>query len=140
MNSLGQAGSSKPRVRPGDYERALALITELGGDKKSRQYLADLVAASAAHEKARTVGEAATADASRRETAAMQAEDAARSQREALATETAKTSEELKRDRAENGRECQRLQELAKDLDAKVLDLRLRESAIQRAFAAYQGE
>lgn len=137
MTGIRLGGGAGPRVRPGDYERALALITELGGDKKTRAYLAELVAASAVNEKARTEAEAAVAEAKERDATAREAEASARSQREALAAETMTADSRLTAERAELATERDRLEDLARDLDAKVLDLRLRESAIQRAFAAY---
>ena len=106
MNNLGQAGSARPKVRPGDFERAWALIVETGGDKATKAYLKELVAASAVHDKAREDAEAAAVEAKGRDATARQAEDAARSQREALATETANAREELgRREVAVGGRE-----------------------------------
>ena len=139
MRSLGLAGSGKPKVRAGDMERALALITELGGDKKSREYLADLVAAEAEADKARTVAEAAAAEAKRRDATAREAEDRARSQRDALATETAEAERRLTAERTELARENVLAKELEEAVDAKLSDLTHREEAIRRAFIAYEG-
>ena len=140
MKSIGQAGSAMPRTKPGDYERALALIVEVGGDKSTKAYLTELVAASAVHDKARGEAEAAAAEAKRRDAVAREAEASARSQREALATETAETDRRLTADRAHLANERQRLEELATELEGKDSDMKMREAALRRAFDAYQGE
>ena len=141
MKSLGQAGSARPKVHPGGFDSALEVIVAVRGDEGTRDYLTELVAATAAHDQAREGYEFAKAEASRRETVALEAEATARSQREALATETAETASRLSAERAELKTERQRLGELGERLETKRLDLQLRESAIGRAFAAFtQGE
>ena len=138
MNTgIGLAGSGKPKVRPGDYERALALIVEVGGDKSTRAYLSELAAAEATHDKARTEAEAAAALAKRREATAREAEAAARDQREALRAETITTEARLSAQRSELATERQRLGEWGKELDAKDSDMTLREASLKRAFDAY---
>ena len=141
MKTLGMASSGRPKVRPGGFDSALEVIVAVRGDKATRSYLTELVDATAAHDKAREGYEFAKAEASRRETVALEAEATARSQREALATETAETASRLSAERAELKTERQRLGELGERLETKRLDLQLRESAIGRAFAAFtQGE
>ena len=137
MMGVGKTGSGKPQPRPGDFERAWEVIVAAGGDKKTKEYLGELVAASAVHDKARTDAEAATAKASRRETAAMAAEASARSEREALDTQTTEADSRLNAERAEVARERDRLEDLGEGLEAKRLDLQLREAALRRAFSAY---
>ena len=140
MKSLGQVGSGKPTVRAGGFDSALEVIVAVRGDEGTRDYLAELVAATAAHDQAREGYEFAKAEASRRETAAMDAEAEARSQREALAAETMTIDSRLSAERAELKTERQRLEELGERLESKRLDLTLREEALRRAFDAYQGE
>lgn len=133
MKSLGQAGSAKPRVRPGDMERALALITELGGDKKSREYLADLVAAEAEADKARTVAEAAIVKAKQRESEAQAAEADAIRARQALADESAKARDELgKRETAVAERE-RVAGEVKHSQEARDKELQRREDHLRKA-------
>ena len=106
MNGLGMAGSARPKVKPGDFERAWALIVETGADKATKAYLKELVAASAVHDKARDEADAAAAEAKSRDATARQAEDAARSQTHALALATANARDELgRREVAVGGRE-----------------------------------
>ena len=69
-----------------------------------------------------------------------QAEADARSQREALATETAETDTRLGRDRAAMATERLYLDTVTSELEAKDADLTLREGALRRAFAGYEGE
>ena len=107
MKAVGQAGSWKPRVRPGDFERALALMVEVGGDKGTRTYLSELVAASAAQDKAREEAEAATAKAKQRESEAQAAEAKAARARQALADQSAAAQAALaKREAAVSKREA----------------------------------
>ena len=141
MRGLGLASSGRPKVRPGGFDSALEVIVAVRGDESTREYLTELVAATAAHDKAREGYEFAKAEASRRETVAMDAEAEARSQREALAAETMTIDSRLSAERAELKTERERLEELGERLESKRLDLTLREAAIQRAFAAYnEGE
>ena len=133
-------GSARPKVKAGDYERALALIAELGGDKVTRKYLEEIVAASAAHVEAREEAEAAGRIALRREEVAREAEADARSQREALATETTRSETRLSALRGELTRERERLEPWATELEEKQTDINLREGALKRAFHAYNGE
>ena len=140
MKSLGQAGSALPRLRPGDYERTLAIVAGLGNDESVKAKLTELRDAEVAHEAAREAAEVATSIASRREDAARLAEADAESEQSALATETAASAAQLRAARASHATEGQRLTELADDLTAKELDLKTREGALRRAFDAYTGE
>ena len=137
MKTLGMASSGRPKVRPGGFDSALEVIVAVRGDEGTRDYLTELVAATAAHDLAREGYEFAKAEASRRETVALEAEATARSQREALATETAETDSRLSAERAELKTERERLEELGERLESKRLDLTHREEALHRAFAAY---
>ncbi len=42
MTGLGMGGSALPRTRPGDYERALALVATLGNDEVVKAALIEL--------------------------------------------------------------------------------------------------
>ncbi len=95
MTGLGQPGRARPKTRPGDYERALALIVEVGGDKQTRAYLAELVDATAAHDQARDDAQATAAAATKRDQMAREAEADATRARQALADETAAARAEL---------------------------------------------
>ncbi len=136
MKSLALAGSRKPKIRPGDYERALALIVAFGGDKSTKAYLADLVAAEAEADKTRTVAEAATAKAKQRESEAQAAEADAIRVRQALADETAKARDELGKreiDVAERERvaaECETSQE-ARDKEFQRREDHLRKAGVR---------
>ena len=140
MSGLGMGGSALLKVKPGDYERAMALMVEVGGDKGTRKYLQELVTASAVHDKAREEAEAAAAEAKRRDALAQEAEDSARSEISDLATETAETDTRLRRERAALAAERQRLEELGKQLETTETDINMREGALKRAFHAYTEE
>ena len=137
MNGLGLGGSALPRTKPGDYDRALALVAGLGDDKAVKAKLTELKDAQATHDAARDKAETAEAAAKDRDAGARQAEDNARSQRAALATATEEADKRIRAERAELATERQRLTELADDLEAKELDLTRREAAIRQAFDAY---
>ncbi len=114
MKSLGMTGSAPRKVKPGDFERALALMVEVGGDKGTKSYLTELVSAQAAHDQARADSEAATAQAQQRESAAQAAEADATRARQAQVDETAKARDELgRRETAVSEREA-----LATDVEA----------------------
>ena len=140
MKALGQSASGRPLAKSGDYERALALIVEIGGDKQTREYLNELVAASAAHDEAREAAELATAEAKKCDAGAREAEDRARSERETLTAETADIQRQLARQRAEIERDRQLNAERARELDLLAAQLTPREAALKRAFAGYTGE
>ena len=97
MTGLGLGGSARPRTKPGDFERAWEVITSADGDKKTKAYLAELVAAQASHDAAREKAEAAAAEAARREIEAAKAEQDARSARAALSTATEAARNEVGR-------------------------------------------
>ena len=84
-----------PRVKPGDYERALALMVELGGDKQTRAYLEELVAATKASEQASADATAAMDEATKRSKLASAAEADATVARQKLADDTAKARTDL---------------------------------------------
>ncbi len=42
MTGVGMGGGALPRHRPGDYERALALVAGLGDDKAVKAKLVEL--------------------------------------------------------------------------------------------------
>ena len=109
MTGMGLVGSARPKARAGDFECALALMVEVGGDKQTRKYLEELVAAEATYVESRERATAATAEAERREAAALETEADARSQRTSLATETAETDRRLTAGRQELAAERQRL-------------------------------
>ena len=140
MTGLGMGGSALPRTRPGDYERALALVATLGNDEVVKAKLTELRDAQAAQDSARERAEAAERTAGQREQAAHEAELDAKSQRDALATETEQTDARLRVERGKQATERQRLTDLSGDLEAKRLDLEEREDALKTAFRAYTGE
>ncbi len=136
MKSLGMTGSAPRKVKPGDFERALALMVEVGGDKGTKAYLAELVDAQAAHDKARADAEGAMAQAEQREIAAQAAERDATRARQAQIDETAKARDELgTRERAVAEREALAADvEAAQDTRDKELASReghLREAGVQ---------
>lgn len=139
MTALGMGGSALPRTKPGDYDRALALVAGLGDDNAVKAKLIELRNAEAANNVARENAEGAIAESKQREAAAMEAEDNARSQRAALATATEEADKRIRAERAELATERQHLTELADDLEAKELDLTRREAALRTAFDAYTG-
>ncbi len=123
-----KANMSMPRATAGDYERALALMAAVGGDKDIRAYLTELQDATAAYDKARTSAEGAAAVAKSREGIAREAEDRACSGRLALAAETETAREELAR------RELV-VKELERVADERVADQNDRERDIERRVA-----
>ncbi len=131
--------TARPKTRPGDYERALELVASLGGDLKTKKYLAEMQQATLVHDKARAESEAATAAAKLEVSAAREAEDRTRLEREALATETKETEGRLRSQRSELQVERLRLEEWDRALAAKELDFEPREAALRRAFDAYHG-
>ncbi len=136
MKSLGMTGSAPRKVKPGDFERALALMVEVGGDKGTKAYLAELVDAQAAHDKARADAEGAMAQAKQRESEAQKAEADATRARQAQVDETAKARDELgRREKAVSEREALAADvEAAQDVRDKELASReghLREAGVQ---------
>ncbi len=105
MQGIGNAGSM-PRVKPGDYERALAIVTALGGDRATKVYLKEVQAATAAQDHAAEASKEHLGLSQVREEAARKAEEKAIRERQALADESAKVSAELgRRERAIAARE-----------------------------------
>lgn len=137
MKSLGQAGLAKPKVRPGDMDRFMSWLEFMVVDKATKSYAKEIHEATLAHDKARSQADSEVAEARLLTATARESEDCARAQREALAAETTITETRLTAEQAKLATERDRLEDLGKDLDAKVLDLRLREAGLQRAFAAY---
>ena len=140
MTGPGLSGSALPRHRPGDYERALALVAGLGNDKAVKAKLGELRDAEAANNVAKENAEVAVAEAKRREGLAREAETDARSQRTAFATETAESDRRLTAERQELAGERRRLGEWDEELERKDSELTTREDALRRAFRAYEGE
>ncbi len=133
MKSLGMTGSAPRKVKPGDFERALALMVEVGGDKGTKSYLTELVTAQAAHDRAREQAEAAAAKAKQRESEAQKAEADATRARQAQVDEAAKARDELgRRETAVSEREA-----LAADVeasqDARDKELASREGHLREA-------
>ena len=139
MSGMGLVGSARPKARAGDFERALALMVEVGGDKQTRKYLEELVAAEATYVESRERATAATAEAERREAAALEAEETARSDLAELAAHQAAYDTCTRNERATLEAERRRLDDLAKKLDDEGIDLNRREAALRTAFDAYQG-
>lgn len=140
MKNVGLTAPAMPRAKPGDYERALALMAATGADKGTKAYLIELQDATLADNAAREAAETAQAEAKRCEGLAREAEADARSQRASFATETAETDRRLTAERGELATERMRLGEWTKESEARETDLNLREAALRRAFDAYQGE
>ncbi len=133
MKSLGMASSAMPRPKPGDHERALALLAATTDAKVTKARLVELQDATLAHDKAREEAEAATAKAKQRESEAQAAEADAIRARQALADETAKARDELgKRDTAVTERE-RVAGEVEKSQDARDTDLKRREEHLSEA-------
>nr|CAK32571.1 hypothetical protein 10D02-37 [uncultured organism] len=139
MTGLGMGVSALPRTKPGDYDRALALVAGLGDDKAVKAKLTELKDAQAAHDAAREKAEGAIAESKQREAAALEAEEGARSDLAELAALKAAHDAGIRNERATLDAEGRRLDEQAKALDAEQADLNRREAAIQRAFDAYTG-
>lgn len=96
MKSVGQTGSAAmPRAKPGDHERALALLASVADPKATKKSLTELKDATAAHDASREAAEAATAEAKRRQEAAQAAEADATRARQLQADETAEARTEL---------------------------------------------
>ena len=134
------SGSARPKARAGDFERAWEVIVAAGGDKQTRDYLKELVAAEATYVESRERATAATAEAERREAAALETEETARSDLAELAAQQAAYDTRTRNERATLDAERRRLDELAKRLDDEGADLNRREAALRTAFDAYQGE
>ena len=136
MRSLGQTGSAMPKVKPGDYDRALALLAATGADKKTREYLLELQGAAAAHDKARADAEVAESKAAKRESEAQAAAAAATVARQALADDTAKAHSELnEREKVVVARE-RKATEVEAAQDARDKDLARREDHLRKAGVA----
>ena len=133
-------GSTRPRAKVGDFEKALELMAATGADKDTKAYLIELRDATLAHDKAKAEAEAMIAEAGRREVVAHTAEDDVRSQRAALKTETAESDRRLSAERATQRTEANRLLALTGELERQVEDLNQREDALRRAFDAYTKE
>ena len=138
MTSLGMGGSRKPRTKPGDFGRLWEMLGPLHLDKTTKAYLSELVAAEAALVKTREEAEVATAEAKRQGATAREAEDRARSQREAFATETAETESRLTAERNKLATWKMELERWAELLRSTEDELHPRELALRRAFDAYE--
>ena len=136
MKSVGQTGSSKPRTRPGDFERAWEVIVFAGGDLKTREYLKELVAAQAAYDKAGDDAQAAESAAAKREGEAQAAEAKAIRERQKLADETATATAALgKREKGVTERE-RLATEAEQSQTARDEDLARREGLLREAGVA----
>ena len=136
MKTLGMAGSAMPRAKPGDFEKALALMAATGADKATKAYLTELRDATLAHDKAREDAEAATAKAKQRESEAQAAEAAATGTRQALADESAEAQAALGKretavaDRERLATECEQSQE-ARDKELARREDHLRQAGVR---------
>ena len=88
MTSLGGTGSPVPRAKPGDFERALALLAGITG-KETKARLTELRDGAAGFDKSAQAARAAAVSSSDRETAAQAAEVKATRARQALADKSA---------------------------------------------------
>ncbi len=117
MKSLGMSGGAMPRAKPGDHERALALLAATADTKVTKARLVELRDATLAHDKAREDAEAAGRKAAERDKAAHRAELDATIARQAMADESAEAQAALaKRETAVAERErlateCEQSQE-----------------------------
>lgn len=139
MSGVGMGGSARPKARAGDFERAWEVIVAAGGDKQTRDYLKELVAAEATYVESRERATSATSEAERREGLAREAEADARSQRTCLATETEETDARFNAERQELAGERRRLGEWDEKLKVQDAGLKQREDALKTAFRAYEG-
>ena len=136
MKSLGMTGPAMPRAKPGDHERALALLAATADAKVTKARLLELRDATAAHDKSREEAEAATAKAKQRESEAQAAEADAIRARQALADDSAKARDELgKRETAVAERErlvteAEQSQE-AQDTELTRREVHLREAGVR---------
>ena len=136
MKSLGMEGSARPRAKAGDFERAWQVIVAAGGDTKTKSYLAELVKAQAAHDKAQTGAEAAAVVSQKREAGAQKAEAAATVARQALVDDTAKAHAELaERERGVAAREALAVEiegvQTKRDKELAKRERLLREAGVQ---------
>ena len=94
MKALLKPGSM-PRVKPGDYERALQLAATFGSKDAVKDGLKQLRDATAVLDQTRTDVEATMAAATKRDTMAREAETAATLARQSLIDETSSARAEL---------------------------------------------
>ena len=133
MKSLGMASSAMPRAKPGDHERALALLAATADAKVTKARLVELRDATAAHDKAREDAEAAERKAAERAKAAHRAEMDATIARQALADESAEAAASLgKRETAVAERE-RLATECETSQAARDADLKRREEHLSKA-------
>ncbi len=136
MKTLGMAGSTMPRTKPGDHERALALLAATAEPKVTKARLVELRDATAAHDKSREEAEAAELKVVERTEAAQAAEADATRARQALADDSAKARDELgKRETAVAEREkvageVETSQE-AQDTELTRREVHLREAGVR---------
>lgn len=121
------------RAKPGDHERALALLAATADTKVTKARLVELRDATAAHDESRQKAEAANIAAMQGYEMAREAEAAARAQSEALADESAEAQATLgKRETAVAERE-RIAGEVEKSQDARDADLKRREEHLSEA-------
>ena len=134
MKTLGRmAGSSMPRAKPGDHERALALLAATADTKVTKARLVELRDATAAHDKSREEAEAAERKAAERDKAAHRAELDATVARQALADESAEAAASLgKRETAVTERE-RLAAEAEQSQEARDKELQRREDHLRKA-------
>ena len=133
MKSLGMASSAMPRAKPGDHERALALLAATADAKATKVRLTELRDATAALEKSRDEAEAAERKAAKRDKAAHRAEMDATVARQALADESAEAAASLaKRETAVAERE-RLATEAEQSQEARDKELQRREDHLRKA-------
>ncbi len=122
-----------PRPKPGDHERALALLAATADAKVTKARLVELRDATAAHEKAREEAKAAERKAAERDKAAHRAELDATIARQAMADESAEAQASLgKRETAVAERE-RVAGEVEKSQEARDKELQRREDHLRKA-------
>ncbi len=133
MKSLGMTGSTMPRTKPGDHERALALLAATAYTKVTKARLVELRDATAAHDKSREDAEAATAKAKQRESEAQAAEADAIRARQALADESAEAQATLGKREADVTERERVAGECETSQKARDADLKRREEHLSKA-------
>ena len=91
----GLTPGTMPRTKPGDHERALALLAATADSKATKKHLTELKDATAIYDNARDDAQAAEHNAAERDIAAQASEGKAIRARQTLADETAAARSEL---------------------------------------------
>ncbi len=104
--NLGLKPGATPKAKPGDHERALALLASLADPKATKKSLAELQNGTLAHDQAREAAEVAERKAAERDKAAQASEADATRARQLQADESAAATAALgKREAAVQERE-----------------------------------